>query len=557
MSRMPSNMPAQRMFSTVPAPNIGRSVFDRSHTYKTDLDAGLLYPVLVDEILPGDNIRLDATFFARLNTLRHPLMDNIHFDAFAFVVPMRQIWDNFQKFMGEQIDPEDSIDYVIPRLFSDDSGSMKFNTGTIYDYMGLPVDRTIFYSGDNYTPISALPLRAYNWIWNSWFRDENLQDSVIVPRGDGPDNYPAYKLLPRGKRHDYFTSALPWAQKGDPVMLPLGTTAPVVGDGYAMGIDDGTADVKGLAFRYSSPNQGAVHFSQALSGTIVGSSNAAASSTAGDLFSVGLAQSGGDSHVYADLTQATAISVNDLRTAVAVQQLLELYARGGTRYVELLKAEFGVVSPDFRLQRPEYLGGSSTMLNVNTVPQTAPTSEDSPQANLAAYGTVSDKLRLSYNSTEHQILIVMVNVRADITYQQQINRMWTRRTRYDFYHPAFAHLGEQAVFGYEVNFIDGMPSDFNNSVFGYQERYAEYRYKPSMVTGKMRSVAPGTLDAWHLALDFDNNPVYLNEEFIVDNPPIDRAIAVVDEPQFNLDCWFQLRHTRPMPVRSIPGLRRF
>lgn len=560
--RQPSNMPAQRMFSTVPAPTIGRSTFDRSHSLKTTLDSGFLYPVLVDEILPGDTIRLDATFFARINTLLHPFMDNVHVDALAFMVPVRLVWENFQKFMGEQDNPEDSIDYLIPRIYHGSTSTWKFAEGSLYDYMGLPVERNFYdYGTPGHIPVSALPLRVYNLIYNKWLRDENLQDSVTVPMGDGPDALNTYSLLRRGKRHDYFTSALPWAQKGDPVMLPLGTTAPVVGDGKALGLLGGIAGAAeyglGSQFASSSPSNSRVFAAPSFKDAALGYAQSMPSDFNGTTYSLGLQTDPAESHVYADLTAATAISVNDLRYAVAVQQLLEMYARGGTRYVELLKSEFGVTSPDFRLQRPEYIGGSSVMLNATPVPQTMETTDDSPQGNLAAYGQVTNKLRLSYSSTEHQYLMVLLNVRADISYQQQLQKMWTRRTRYDFYHPAFAHLGEQAVMGYEANYIDGMPSDYNMSVFGYQERYAEYRYKPSMVTGKMRSIATGSLDTWHLALDYENSPVYLNDEFIADKPPMERVIAVTDEPEFNVDCWFDYKHTRPMPVRSIPGLRRF
>lgn len=550
--KQPSNMAAQRMFSTVPAPTIQRSTFDRSHSVKTTINGGYWYPMLVDDLLPGDTIRLDANFFARLNTMRHPIMDNLHFDAQVYTVPVRQIWDNFQKFMGEQINPTDSIDYLIPRLCGDDD-EFEFLSNSIHDYMGLPVGRSFFYTGPNSVPISALYHRAYNWIYNTWMRDENLQDSVVVHRGDGPDNITDYQLLRRGKRHDYITSALPWAQKGEPVNLPLGTMAPVVPDtsnfpnsAIPTGGWSGTADISGF---WVSP--------YASSGYSIGLSNIATPPP--EPTSVPMVW-GEQTGLVADLALATAITVNDLRTAVAVQQLLELYARGGTRYVELLKAEYGVTSPDYRLQRPEFLGGSTTSISVSTVPQTNQTSAESPQANLAAYGTASDRLRVSYNSTEHQILIVMVNIRADLTYQSVVNRMWTKQTRYDMMHPAFAHLGEQALFGYEVNYIEGASAAYNNSVFGYQERYAEYRYKPSLITGLMRTHVTGSntsLDVWHLSQDLGTGPVYLNAEFIVEDPPIDRILAVTDEPEFNLDCWFNYKHTRPLPVRSIPGLRRF
>lgn len=559
------NMPSVSMlnFAQAPTPQIPRSRFDRSHGHTTTIDADYLYPVLVDEILPSDSVNLESTFFLRINTLLHPIMDNLHFDLFAFFVPFRLVWENWQKFMGEQANPDSPTDYVIPILHNDVSPAMVFSSDSLHAYMGLPMEKDIYpydpVSNPNGQSISALYARAYALIWNQWFRDENLQNSIPVPLGDGPDHYASYTLLKRNKRKDMGTAALPWQQKGDPVMLPLGTTAPVVGDGYAMGLDDGTLSNKALGFRYAIPSQGVPYFDQSLAGSTVGTQAAhTGGSTAGDLFSVGLSQSGANSHVYADLTQATAISVNDLRLAVTVQQLKEMYARGGTRYVELLRVEFGAISPDFRLQRAEFLAGSSKMMQISAVPQTAPSTDDgSPQANLAAYGVHSDRLRVNYNATEHGILMVMANVRADIRYQSTINKKFTRRTMLEFFHPTLQHLGEEAVFGREINYMTNMPSDYNNSVFGYQERYYDYRYAPSIVTGKMNSAAPGSLDVWTLAQNFGNNPVFLNGEFIESSTPMDRVVAVPSEPVFYCDIWHKYHHTRPMAVRSIPGLTRF
>lgn len=517
-NRTPSHMAHQ--FSQVPRAEIPRSTFDRSHGYKTTLDAGYLVPFYIDEALPGDTFKVKVTAFARMATPIFPLMDNMYMDTQFFAVPIRLLWDNWQKFNGEQTNPDDSTDYTIPQVLS---GSTGWEANSLEDYFGLPV-------GVPTLSVSALWHRAYNLIWNEWYRDQNLQDSVPVNTGDGPDDYHEYTLLRRGKRHDYFTSCLPWPQKGPGVTIPLGGKANIAHDGAV-----------------NSP----VHI-QSSSGpkTMMGFSSG---SVAGPLLQWGQ-DTAAENPLYADLSQATAATINSLREAFQIQKVFERDARGGTRYTELIKSHFGVTSPDARLQRPEYLGGGSTPVDIDPIPQTSAsgTYAESPQGNLAAVGTATVRGHgFTSSFTEHCLIIGLVSVRADLTYQQGVNRMFSRKTRFDFYWPALSHLGEQAVLQKEI-FADGVPAN-DEKVFGYQERYAEYRYKPSMITGELRSSNPQSLDAWHLAQDFAAAPV-LDAAFIEENPPVDRVIAVPSEPHFIFDSFIRMHCTRPMPVYGVPGL---
>lgn len=520
--RMPSVMTHQ--FSQVPKADIPRSSFDRSHGYKTTLDAGFLVPVFVDEALPGDTFNVNMTGFARLGTPLHPYMDNAYFNSFFFAVPIRLIWDNWERFNGEQDNPGASTDYLVPEVQA--PASTGWTSGSLSDYMGLPIGVANLRS-------SALWHRAYNLIWNEWFRDQNLQNSVPVPKGDGPDAATNYTLLRRGKRHDYFTSCLPWPQKGQSVSIPLGTSAAVVptGNGFP------TWKINNSSFTPLWMN--------GVSGSAAVTYNNTAQ-TSGAAF-------WGDPALRADLSTATAATINQLRQAFQVQKLYERDARGGTRYTEIVRSHFGVTSPDARLQRPEYLGGGQSPVNIHQVEQTAPgtSTTNTPQGNLAAFGTsVMTNHGFSKSFTEHCVIIGMVSVRADLTYQEGLNRMFSRRSRFDFYWPALSHIGEQAVLSKEI-YCDGSAGD--ETVFGYQERYAEYRYKPSVVTGKLRSQAPNSLDTWHLAQDFTARPL-LNGTFIQENPPFPRVIAVQNEPQFIADFYFKMRCARPMPVYGVPGL---
>lgn len=521
-------------FAMVPKAEIPRSAFNREFNHKTTLDANYLVPIFVDEVLPGDTFNVKATLFARMATPIFPIMDNLYIDSFFFFVPNRLVWNNWQKFMGQQDTPGASTSFVIPYM---DSPAGGYPVGSVFDYMGLPTAGQV----DPGAAVrhSALPLRAYNLIYNEWFRDENLCTPMVVNKDDGPDYNveTIYGLAKRNKRHDYFTSCLPWVQKGASVPMPQGGQAPVIPDAagaYPTFDASGSTNEplkawwvnSGSYVSFTNPNQ-------AQNNLVWNNPN-----------------------LIADLSQATGATINQLRQSFQIQKLLERDARGGTRYTEIIRAHFGVVSPDFRLQRPEYLGGGTTQVHINPVAQTSGTGTytDTPMGNLAAFGTaLASGHGFSASFTEHGYIIGLVNVRADLTYQQGLHRMWTRETRYDFYFPAFAMLGEQAVLNKEI-YCTGLQED--DDVFGYQERWAEYRYKPSQISGQFKSTSTAPIDGWHLAQNFTALPT-LNATFIQEAVPMERVLAVgaqANGQHFLLDAFFENKVARPMPLYSVPGL---
>ena len=524
----------QHQFAEVPHADIQRSTFDRSHGLKTTFNAGELVPIYVDEALPGDTFSCNLTAFSRLATPIHPTMDNAFMDSHFFAVPVRLVWDDFEEFMGEtktykaagatRLDgtPDFTVAAPIPPTIT--AGGSGEAEQSLSDYFGIPTK----VAGLEF---SALWHRAYTLVWNDWFRDENLQAPKTILTTSGADAT-TYALLNRGKKHDYFTSALPWPQKGADVTIPLGTTAPVVTDGTKIRI---SAD-NGAWENASIFNDATTLKIQDYTGS---------GSTSRDAYF------GNNSGLQADLTDATSATINQLRLAFATQKFLEIQARGGSRYIEVIKNHFNVTSPDARLQRPEYLGGGSSPVNISPVAQTSSTDATTPQGNLSAIGTtVLSGHSFTKSFTEHTIVIGMVSVRTDLTYQQGLNRMFSRETIYDYYWPTLSTIGEQAVKNKEI-YAQGTTAD--DTTFGYQERYAEYRYKPSSITGKFRSNATGTLESWHYAQEYSALPLLGDSWIQVTDTNVQRTLAVASEPQFIFDSLFKLKCTRPMPVNSVPG----
>lgn len=548
------NRNTQAHFATNPTNiDISRSKFTRPSTHKTTFNTGDLIPIYIDEVLPGDTAIMDMSAIVRMSTPIYPVMDNAFCDIYYFFVPNRLVWEHWREFNGQNNTTfwEQPTEYEIPTTTAPTGGWAK---GTIADYMGIP---TLIENIE----INSLPFRAYCLIYNEWFRDENLKQPANVnlddtnQTGSNGTNYITDAQLggmpaKAAKYPDYFTTALPEPQKGPDVMLPLGQTAPITGQMMVLSSSE-TDEVKGHLYTPGTNTTYAdlqVHHPQ---GT-------------GTLGQIGLKYINGDTltegnetftnNLEADLSQATGATINMLRQAFAIQRLYEKDARGGTRYTEIIRAHFGVISPDARQQRPEYLGGSRFPININQVVQTSSTDTTTPQGNVSAYSlTGMSKHTYTKSFTEHGYIIGLAVVRTDHTYQQGIERMWSRKKRFDFYWPSLANIGEQAILNKEI-YAQG--TDADEEAFGYQEAWAEYRYKPSRVSSAFRSNYQTTLDAWHYADYYTSQPILGSEWIDETRANMNRTIAVQDqlEDQFIADFYFKNTMVRPMPMYSIPGL---
>lgn len=507
-------------FAGIPAPNMPRSMFKRKHGNKFTFNEGDLIPIHCDEVYAGDTLNGNMESFIRLTTPLNPVMDSAEFDLHAFFVPSRLVMSDYYKMFGERVNPSDSIDFTVPEI-----ESVEFAENSLADYFGLPT-KVLLPQED--MPI-ALPFRAYNLIYNDWFRDENLQDSLVVKTAATDDNISLYSVKKRNKKHDYFTSCLPEAQKGQSVNIPLGTTAPITHN---------TTDA--LSLTVKAPNIGTGNYTLDTSSASLSADNTNISDPTRLL--------------YADLTEATAVTINDLRNAISIQHILERQQRGGTRDVEILQNMYSVSPSDSRLQRPELIAVSRGNLKMDTIAQTSATQVgNTPLGELSAMGTINASMNFTYSAVENGYLIILASVRAEISYQQGIPKMWSKKTYLDFMDPLRANIGEQPVLQKEI--FASSDTDENNKVFGYLPNFDDLRYGRNIITGQFRSNATNSLQQWHFSEQFQNAPV-LSPEFIEQSNVIDRVLAVENNPDFFGDMYLEVNHTRVLPMYGTPGLSR-
>ncbi len=533
------NRNTESHFATNPTSiDVQRSVFDRSSSVKTTFNVGELVPFYIDEVLPGDTFSIDRSIVARLQTLITPPMDNLYLDTYFFYVPNRLVWEHWKQFCGENTESPwiPQTEYEIPQITSPEGG---WNTGTLADYFGIP-------TGVSNLSVSALPFRAYCLIVNDWFRDENLCDPLAFPTTDATvagantgnfvtDCAKGGKPYIAAKYHDYFTSCLPAPQKGPDVGVGLTGAFPVVSNGTPFSV------------AFPTPNDGQWTVVRQNSGVM---STGGAQSGSYDLYI-----SNTNSGMQVDLGNANMITINELRLAFQIQKFYEKAARGGTRYIEVIKSFFGVTSPDARLQRPEYLGGNRLPIHIQQVVQNSGTQDSgTPQGTPTGLSVTSDTHSdFTKSFVEHGFVIGLMVARYDHTYQQGIERFWSRKSKFDYYWPVFANIGEQAVKNKEI-YAQGSAQD--DEVFGYQEAWADYRYKPNRVSGEMRSTATAPLDSWHFADKYTQLPTLSDEWIREDKSNVDRALAVTSavSNQIFCDIFIHNRSTRPMPLYSVPGL---
>lgn len=541
---------AESRFATLPNADIQRSRFDRSSSVKTSFNVGAIIPFYVDEVLPGDTFNIKTSKVVRLQTLLTPVMDNIYLDTYFFFVPNRLVWQHWKEFNGENTQSAwlPSVEYQIPQITAPAAG---WSVGTIADYMGIP-------TGVPGLSVNALPFRAYALICSEWFRDENLSDPLVVPVDDatvtGVNTGVFVSDVAKGglpytaaKYHDYFTSCLPAPQKGPDVLIPVADAVNLPVVPLSAKVDSSLLGNQAYTATFTTGQAQSNNLAFDAAGNQVASSNVTSPSGYGlpvidNLWAV---QSG----------VASAATINQLRMAFQIQKLYERDARGGTRYTEILKSHFGVTSPDSRLQRPEYLGGNRIPITINQVVQQSGTvSGSTPLGDVAGQSLTTDVHNdFTKSFVEHGFVIGLMVARYDHTYQQGLERFWSRKDRFDFYWPVLANIGEQAVLNQEI-YAQGNAQD--TEVFGYQEAWADYRYKPSRVTGEMRSSYAESLDVWHLADDYEELPT-LSDDWIREDPAnVNRVLSVQSSVSNQLfaDIYIQNRTTRPMPMYSIPGL---